>query len=306
MILKIHLQNFRCYEDIWFPNEVSYQKIQNNWKHIFGDNGSGKTSVLEAISLLNAGNGLRSADSSCLGYNGQEWLIMFSFADRDLILKPGKVGRIFIDSTEERDWRKLVSILWSTPQYLAKFCSSKMERRLFLDRAISHESQIYRQTLKKYNFYYKAWGIGCKQHSEDLVRSIEPQLLKLNQELLGLREEWISGLKSIGSFKAAYVKQEVPESLVHFRKNGQASGAHTADLLFKSEINEFTKCSTGQQKFIFISFLYSILLSRNSIYKFLLLDDWYDNFDIKTQNFIQDLIVQYQEINVWSSGVCKI
>lgn len=305
MILKIHLQNFRCYKDIWFPNEISYQQITQNWKHIFGPNGSGKTSILEAISLLNAG-GLRSANPAMLGYHGDEWTLLFQLLDRELILKPGKFSRSFFDSTGEKDWRKLIIILWATPQYIAKFCSSKTERKLFIDKIISHENKSYRDSLRKYNFYYKSWNIACKNNYPiEILRNFEANLLTLDTELKALREVWITKLKPIMTFKNAQFVYSTLDNLEKYRINCQIPGFHTGDLLIFSS-TELKYLSTGEQKILFISFLYSILLSSHSKYKFLLLDDWYDNLDSQNQFYIKEAIYEFQFIEVWSSGVCKI
>lgn len=305
MILKIHLQNFRCYKDIWFPNEISCQQITQNWKHIFGSNGSGKTSILEAISLLNAG-GLRGANSAMLGYYGAEWTLFFQLPDRELILKPGNFSRSFFDSTGEKDWRKLIIILWATPQYIAKFCSSKTERKLFVDKVISHENKVYRDSLRKYNFYYKSWNIACKNnYPVEILKNFEANLFILDKELKALREEWITRLNPVMNFKYIQFAYPVLENLEKYRISCQIPAFHTGDLLIFSS-TELKYLSTGQQKILFISFLYSILLSSYSKCKFLLLDDWYDNLDDQNQSYIKEAIHEFQSVEVWSSGVCKI
>lgn len=66
-LLKLTLTHFRNYERlVWEP--------ENPLVVLTGENGSGKTNLLEAISLLTPGRGLRRAALPLLGQNGAaEW-----------------------------------------------------------------------------------------------------------------------------------------------------------------------------------------------------------------------------------------
>ncbi len=62
MITEITLQNFRCYSLKKFPLE----KIT----YICGENGCGKTSILEAVSMLNGQNSFRGANEELTNCEG--------------------------------------------------------------------------------------------------------------------------------------------------------------------------------------------------------------------------------------------
>ena len=63
-INKIFYNNFRNFENIDF-------EFQKKCNVLFGNNGSGKTNILEGISLLSKGRGLRNSSYSNLVKNDQ-------------------------------------------------------------------------------------------------------------------------------------------------------------------------------------------------------------------------------------------
>lgn len=71
MLLRlIRLENFRCYK--FFDSSIACNlaiDTHDNWRHLSGPNGIGKTSVLEAISLLSPGRGLRKAAPEALQHD---------------------------------------------------------------------------------------------------------------------------------------------------------------------------------------------------------------------------------------------
>ena len=77
-ISRIKIQNFRSYKDIDL-------NIANDHVILYGPNGSGKTNLLEAISLLAPGRGLRSSKKEFFPFRltpsepyHEEWAIHFT------------------------------------------------------------------------------------------------------------------------------------------------------------------------------------------------------------------------------------
>ena len=64
-VKRLVLHNFRCYEDLdcSFPKDRIY---------LTGDNGTGKTNVIEAIYYLTIGRSFRKADNSELIRKGEQ------------------------------------------------------------------------------------------------------------------------------------------------------------------------------------------------------------------------------------------
>jgi DNA replication and repair protein RecF len=141
-LLRLALTRFRNYEAIiWRPAA--------RIAVITGANGSGKTNLLEAISLLVPGRGLRGARIAELARNGAEsWAVAGRFAtplgDADIGTGTPPDGprdrRIFrLDGAALRSQAELaarVAALWLTPQMDRLFQEGLSGRRRFLDRLV--------------------------------------------------------------------------------------------------------------------------------------------------------------------------
>ncbi len=135
-----------------------------------GPNGAGKTNLLEAISLLAPGRGLRRAPFETLGNqaSGQPWAVAATIETPD---GPADVGA---GSTEEGGGRRVringanartveemsdyLRLLWLTPSMDGLFTGPPAERRRFLDRLVttlipSHSAAVsdYDRALRQRN-----------------------------------------------------------------------------------------------------------------------------------------------------------
>ncbi|WP_342453001.1 DNA replication/repair protein RecF [Pararoseomonas indoligenes] len=119
---------------------------------IAGENGSGKTNLLEAISLLGPGRGLRSARIADLGRRvgeeGLPWAVSGRFEGPEGTFDLG-TGTAHGGSPEKRAFRldnepvktqselgRLVAAVWLTPQMDRLFQEAASGRRRFLDRLV--------------------------------------------------------------------------------------------------------------------------------------------------------------------------
>lgn len=115
---------------------------------LVGDNGSGKTNLLEAVSLLTAGRGLRRAPLDDLHRQGAQgsWSVaarVQGTAGETRIgvgHAPGETGRrIRIDGTDARSSDQLLDylrVLWLLPAMDGLFTGPAGDRRRFLDRLV--------------------------------------------------------------------------------------------------------------------------------------------------------------------------
>ncbi|WP_249692658.1 DNA replication/repair protein RecF [Stappia sp. WLB 29] len=115
---------------------------------LVGDNGSGKTNLLEAVSLLTAGRGLRRAQLDDIRRQGAPagWSVaarVEGVAGETRIgvgHAPGETGRrVRIDGTDARSSEQLLDylrVLWLLPAMDGLFTGPAGDRRRFLDRLV--------------------------------------------------------------------------------------------------------------------------------------------------------------------------
>ncbi|MAI44487.1 MAG: DNA replication/repair protein RecF [Hyphomicrobiaceae bacterium TMED74] len=126
---------------------------------LLGANGSGKTNLLEAVSLLAPGQGLRRASYPDLSYHDSQaaskgvWAVSAQLHTNDTILQVGtglqpstsgsdraRTGRLVrIDGETQRGsgvLADLVEMMWLTPMSDGLFTGPASERRRFLDRLV--------------------------------------------------------------------------------------------------------------------------------------------------------------------------
>ena len=129
---------------------------------LFGDNGAGKTNLLEAVSMLAPGRGLRRArpvDQACVGGSGG-WSLHAQLEGphgrHDLAtgLEKGQERRRFrLDGSEPvpRDaLAALIEVIWLTPAEDRLFVEAPVERRRFLDRLIAADDPAYAGMVARY------------------------------------------------------------------------------------------------------------------------------------------------------------
>ena len=143
-IASLTLTNFRSYE------RAAIENLPPGPVVLYGPNGAGKTNILEALSLLTPGRGLRGAKvgeiQRCYLPNGQSWAVS---AIAQTPYGATKLGTGRDPTTDKRLVRingeaakaqaalaEYLSVVWLTPQMDRLFLDAAGTRRRFLDRLV--------------------------------------------------------------------------------------------------------------------------------------------------------------------------
>lgn len=168
-LTRLALENFRNYAAL---------QLRLDGRHVclYGANGSGKTNLMEAVSMLSPGRGLRGAEFGELvrrdddGVAARGWAMSASVdeggIDRRLSLalevdeqgKSKRVARLDGVTTTQNDLGELMRIIWLTPAMDRVFAGPAGDRRRFLDRQVmahfpSHStfSAAYEKAMRQRN-----------------------------------------------------------------------------------------------------------------------------------------------------------
>jgi DNA replication and repair protein RecF len=142
---SIYIENLALY------NYRNFQELKLNFSPkiniILGFNGVGKTNILESISLLTPGKGLKGCSFSEICYNsGNQWSSIFHVQSKLSIAKienyfsgkSAKKREIIYNGTKisSSEFPNLLNILWLTPQMEDFFLAPSAVRRKFVDRLV--------------------------------------------------------------------------------------------------------------------------------------------------------------------------
>ena len=216
---RLKLSDFRNYAGL---------SLQLDARHVVltGDNGAGKTNLMEAVSLLSPGRGLRRAAYADVARVGAE--TGFSvFAELDGMEGPVEIGtgtagaeegqarRLHINGTTAKTVDEILDhlrVLWLTPAMDGLFTGGSNDRRRFLDRLVlsldpdhGRRASDYERAMRSRNKLLSegradpAWLMGLERQMAELGIS----MALARQEMLGLLAALVDKNHAGGVFPAA-------------------------------------------------------------------------------------------------------
>lgn len=165
-VLKIKLDHYRNYEHLEFSLDSAPVIIT-------GENGVGKTNIIESISLLSPGKGIRGVNNQDINNNSslKPWSsdiiidgvygksnIQMQASDPDSLNSKQDKRIVYIDGSKIRsknEISQIFSVIWLTPQMDNIFISSSSERRKFFDRLVYNFDIEHATRISKYEYYVK-------------------------------------------------------------------------------------------------------------------------------------------------------
>ena len=187
LINSLHIKNFRNHENLALMN-------LNSSVVILGNNGSGKTSILEAISIFSNSRGFRSSKMiEMLNKKNEEFIIkielqvdkIISNELKTIVNKEKKTRKLFINGNEVKSFevfRKNIYMLWLTPYTDRIFVGPSSARRNFFDGIVINFDYNHSLRLSEYEKLLKQRSRLLKENysDESWLNTIEDSLSKLS------------------------------------------------------------------------------------------------------------------------------
>ncbi|MFN4159299.1 MAG: DNA replication/repair protein RecF [Gemmobacter sp.] len=252
---------------------------------IFGPNGAGKTNVLEAVSMLSPGRGLRRAETGDLARQaaGVGWKVAAAVAgiggahEVETSAEPGQGREVRIDgkAATQSALGRVIRVLWLVPAMDRLWLDGAEGRRRFLDRIALSFTPDHAETAIAYERAMRERNRMLKDQVSDgrWYGAVEAQMVAAGDMLTANRRAALARLKAQaqeGAFPRADLalraEEAVPEgaafatALQAGRRRDMAAGRtlagpHRADLeaVFAAKDMAAAQCSTGEQKALLIS-----------------------------------------------------
>lgn len=199
-VLRLILKNFRNYHHLNFAPSADFLVIT-------GDNGIGKTNVLESISLLAPGKGLRgvkleeinnlgtrapwSVTADVYGQHGVSRIFTCASSDHD---STKRVVKIDDHNSSQVDLARTISVSWLVPQMCHIFTDTASSRRKFLDRMVANFDSTHVKNLHAYEYHVKERSNLLKNpsHDKDWLKIIERNIAQVAVMIATARIQFVS------------------------------------------------------------------------------------------------------------------
>jgi DNA replication and repair protein RecF len=299
-ITRLSLTNFRCYTDAVIAPGPGFNILT-------GENGAGKTNILEAISLLTPGRGLRSVALGEIarqggpgGFGVAAQLDEIELGTGTLAAAPDRrivrINGATHAATALSEW---LSVIWLTPAMDRLFSDSAGERRRFLDRLVLALDPTHARHSSRYDAAMRQRNrllAGEEQPDSDWLTALEEQMAlhgcAIAQARMGLITELTQQIRQ--SPDGPFAKAEIVIDGWHDEGNfarqlaaGRArdaaagrtlAGPHRSDLAVThlAKRQPAAHCSTGEQKALLLGIILAhaeLVAQRSGRRPILLLDE---------------------------------
>ncbi len=327
MIKNVSIKNIRCHKDLTV-------KFSPKTTIITGKNGSGKTSVIEAVYIALQGSSFRGSDTDVLRHNSKQWKINLeteTHGNRSASFNTNQLERRKKFTINGKTIYRLLSknklpAVVFEPEDLRLISGSPARRRQFIDRLISQLDPVYSSAIRKYeralrqrnsllkNPHKKpdevfVWNIALSEHGAYIIErriAFIEQINTLLSDIYGSISESndiISAHYShtyIGDIKQRLLNEltnnDNRDSLLGFT----SVGAHRHDIVFKfNGETAATTASRGETRSIAVALklIEAQIIERVlDIKPVILLDDVFSELDDARQKALSGSTNVYQTI----------
>lgn len=222
-VRNLILQNVRCYA------AARMNDVHSGLVILFGPNGAGKTNILEAVSLLTPGRGLRSAGNDEIQKRdgSAAWAVSAEIETGGALAQigtglDGATGKraVRINGVPAKNQTALsdyISSIWLTPQMDRLFLDNASGRRRFFDKLVftfdpSHAGRVTR--------YENAMAQRSKLLRENMgdpswLKSLESQMAETGVAIAAARLDFVARLQK--ACDSAHAREETffPKARLH-------------------------------------------------------------------------------------------
>jgi DNA replication and repair protein RecF len=305
-VSRLTLTDFRSYASASIEPEPGFVLL-------FGENGAGKTNLLEAVSMLAPGRGLRGAalsDMARLGGSGG-WAVAAKLGVVDIgtgtlasALERRQV-RINGAAAAVNSLSEWLSVLWLTPAMDRLFTGSAGERRRFLDRLVLALEPAHAHHSTRYDAAMRARNklLAEERRDDAWLASLEAAMAEHGSAVADARDRTVRALderlssEARDDFASAAValegwdRRDLAASLAGNRQRdataGRATeGPHRQDLavIHRAKQMPASSSSTGEQKALLLGLVLAhadLVTERRGEPPILLLDEVAAHLDPK-------------------------
>ena len=275
---KLWVQHLRLFSNL----EIDLSPAINVF---VGDNGAGKTSVLEAIDILSRGKSFRTSNISEVVEHNKKELIISAEIEGAVnqsthlgIAKNGLDTQLRVNKKNVSKWSELTQylpLLAFHPESYRLITDGPSQRRKYMDWGLFHVEPHFKEVWKNYSRALKQRNVCLKQQQLEEASSWHQALVKNGEELDRLRNSYFLEIEPIVQLIApklglndAIVLDYKPgwdrqTSLLSLLENELANGKipfstqcgpHRADIALGWKGSSFAKSSSrGQQKILAIT-----------------------------------------------------
>lgn len=266
-VKRLTLTDFRNYKSLRIESEIAPIVIT-------GENGSGKTNILEAISFLTPGRGLRGARLADIGrirsfdepeINARTWSVaadilkndeehtigttLKSFSkedDEEETLRSYDRRIVKIDQqklTQQTELGKYISAIWVTPQMDRLFLGGAQPRRSFLDRLVYAFDLEHAKRTANFEHLYRQWITLIKSGCRDnlWLESIEQDMSSLGVAIAATRREQIARLNT-------FIENEPDDIFPNVRLALDGTIEHMLDASSALQVEDFYAANLAKQR----------------------------------------------------------
>lgn len=321
IVQKISLRNFRCYDEF----ELDCSRATTL---IVGENGSGKTSVLEAVYLALRGKSFKGTDKEIVKRGADFYRAEVNLANaRDVVIRyDGKKKSFEVDNRKSLRLPKKdkYPVVLFEPDNLYLVGSSPARRRDYFDELFKQMDGHYALALGKYNKALRqrndllkqeaigvddlfSWNVMCANYGVEIIQARKKYLDKINTTLT---EIYRNIAKNQDECSLRYVGEDYDENQYlailerNFEKDrylGYSSfGVHRDDFefIFNSKKADGS-ASRGEIRSMILALKFieaRILEAETSYSPVVLLDDIFSELDNARQKHLVENFKDYQMI----------